>query len=186
MPRHDKSPPLWYLPGTRMRRPPLPVVLIAVLLLALGATAGVVMSPLRARAERFALARIAANPEVHGLTGSPEYDDEVRARTVFLVEAGVSFLHTHAEGLGPVVLLAASLVATAVPGRRRRGVLHALLAAGGLFPLGYLVYALAVLERGRDAGVAIAETWVLMPLGTAAILGLVGLVLAWDRRAPAS
>jgi hypothetical protein len=168
-----------------MRRPPLPVVLIAVLMLALGTTAGAVMSQLRAETQRFALARIAANPEAHGLAGAPEYDDEVRARTVFLAEAGLSFLHTHAEGLGPVILLAASLVATAVPGRRLRGLLHGLLGAGALFPLGYLVYALAVLERGRDEGVALAETWVLTPLGTAAILGLVGLVLAFDRREPA-
>ncbi|HXG04113.1 MAG TPA: hypothetical protein VNO23_11965 [Candidatus Binatia bacterium] len=168
-----------------MRRPPLPVVLIAVSMLALGTTAGAVMSQFRAETQRFALARIAANPAAHGLASAPEYDEEVRARTVFLAEAGLSFLHTHAEGLSPVVLLAASLVATAVPRRRLRAVLHGLLGVGALFPLGYLVYALAVLERGRDEGVALAETWVLTPLGTAAILGLVGLVLAFDRREPA-
>jgi hypothetical protein len=39
---------------------------------------------------------------VPGLTGAAEYDDEVRARTVFAAEAGLSFFHTHAEGLGVV------------------------------------------------------------------------------------
>jgi hypothetical protein len=115
---------------------------------------------------------------MHGLAGSAEYDDEVRAQTVFSVEAGLSFLHTHAEGLGLVVFFASTLVASVVRGRRARVPLYALLAVGGLFPLGYLVYTLAVLERGREAGVALAERWVLTPLGSAAILGLLGLAVA--------
>ena len=46
-----------------------------------------------------------------------------------------------------------------------------------MFPLGYLVYGVAVLEAGRDAGIELAERWVLTPLGSAAILGLIGLTL---------
>ena len=70
--------------------------------------------------------------------------------------------------------------------RALRGVLYALLTVGALFPLGYLVYAFAVLRLGRDAGVEFAETWVLTPLGSSAILGLIGLavVLASARGAP--
>jgi hypothetical protein len=52
-----------------------------------------------------------------------------------------------------------------------------LLTAAALFPLGYLAYALAALELGREAGVALAERYVLTPLGSAAILALV--TLAW-------
>jgi hypothetical protein len=55
--------------------------------------------------------------------------------------------------------------------------LYALLGAGGLFPCGYLVYALAVLEAGRDAGIELAEWWVLTPLGSAMILGLIALAV---------
>src|SRR5438034_8380662 len=80
-----------------MRRPPLVVVLIAVFVMALGETAGAVMSQMRPQTERYTLARVAGNPGVHGLTGSAEYDDEVRARAVFAVEAGLSFFHTHAD-----------------------------------------------------------------------------------------
>jgi hypothetical protein len=47
-----------------------------------------------------------------------------------------------------------------------------------LFPLGYLVYAIAVLERGRDEGIALAERWVLTPLGSAMIVALVVEVIA--------
>jgi len=165
----------------RVTRPPLVVVFVAVLLLALGASAGAVMGKLRPETERYARARVAANAPAHGLTGSAEYDDEVIARAVFSAEAGLSFFHTHAQGLPPIVLLAGTLVATCVPWRRCRGILQTLLAAGALFPLGYLVYALAVLEVGRDAGVALAERWVLTPLGSLVIVALLGLVTALAR-----
>ena len=154
-------------------------------MVALGQTAGAVMSQAGLQTARYVRARIAATAPAHGLAGSREYDDEVINRTVFTAEAGLSFLHLHAEGLGPVVLLAATLVATAVPRRRVRGVLYVLLSAGALFPLGFLLYAVAVPEIGRDAGVALAERFVLTPLGTAALVALVGLAV-FLRRPPAT
>lgn len=169
-----------------MRRPPLLLVLVAVVMLALGETAGALLSPLRPAVERYARARIAANAGAHGLTGSAEYDDEVRSRAVFAAEAGLSFFHTHAEGLAPVILLAGTIVASMVSGAVVRGVLQGLLTAGALFPLGYVVYALAALETGRDAGVSLAERYVLTPLGSAAILGLLALVLGLGRAARAA
>ena len=169
-----------------MRRPPLLLVLVAVVMLALGETAGALMSPLRPAVERYARARVAANAGAHGLTGSAEYDDEVRGRAVFTAEAGLSFFHTHAEGLAPVILLAGTIVASVVSGAAARILLHGLLTVGALFPLGYLVYALAALETGREAGVALAERYVLTPLGSAAILALVALVLVLGRAARAA
>jgi len=167
-----------------VKRPPLVVILVAVLVIALGETAGAAMARLRLPIQRFAAQRIDANRAAHGLSGSAEYDDEVRARTVFLSEAGLSFFHTHAEGLGLVLLFTGTLVASAVAGRRARGLLYLLLSLGALFPAGYLVYGLAVLELGRDAGVELAERWVLTGLGSLAILGLLGLgaALATGRR----
>jgi hypothetical protein len=149
-------------------------------MIALGESAGAVMSQFRPAVERYARARVAANPAAHGLAGSAEYDEEVRGRAVFTAEAGLSFLHTHAQGLGLVVLLTGTVAATVVRPRALRGVIHALLAVGGLFPLGYLAYGVAVLELGRDAGIEWAETWFLVPLGSAAIAGLaiLGAVLA--------
>jgi hypothetical protein len=163
-------------------RPPLIVVFVAIVVITLGELGGAVLSQLRPATARWAAARIAANPTVHGLTGSAEYDDAVRERTVFATEAGLSFFHTHAEGTGLVLFFAATLVASVVRPRAARAALYALLALGGLFPLGYLVYALAVLGLGRDSGIELAETWVLTPLGSAAIAGLIGLVLALARR----
>jgi len=165
-----------------VRRPPLGVVLVALLMLALGETAGAAMSRLKPEIQRYAAARIAANPAAHGFSGSAEYDDEVRDRAIFTAEAGLSFFHLHGEGVGLVLFFASALVAAVVPGRRARGVLYALLTLGGLFPLGYLVYGAAVLELGRDAGVELAEHWILTPLGVSAIAGLAGLALALARR----
>jgi len=164
-----------------VRRPPLVVVFVAVLIIALGETGGAAMSKLRPEIQRYAAARIAANTQAHGFSGSAEYDDEVRARAIFTAEAGLSFFHVHAEGVGLVLFFASTLVASAVPWRRARGALYLLLTLGGLFPLGYLVYGAAVLEVGRDAGIELAERWILTPLGIAAIAGLVGLLLVVAR-----
>jgi hypothetical protein len=159
-------------------RPPAALILVGVLMIALGETAGAALSLLRPQIARYARARVAANPQAHGLAGSAEYDVEVTRRAVFAAEAGLSFFHTHAEGLGLIVLLVGSVVAGSVPQRRARGALQALLAVGGLFPLGYLAYSLAVLEVGRDSGIETVEAYVLAPLGSAAIVALVGVVVA--------
>jgi hypothetical protein len=167
-------------------RPPLVVVFVAIVVIALGELGGAVLSQLRPATARWAAARIAANPQAHGLTGSAEYDDTIRERTVFAAEAGLSFFHTHAEGTGLVLFFAATLVASVVRRRTLRAVLYALLTVGALFPLGYLVYTLAVLQLGRESGIELAERWVLTPVGSAAIVGLLGLAWALGRRGAAA
>ena len=172
-------------PGDRfsvaVTRPPLVVVLVAVLVIALGELGGAALSQFRPATARFAAARVAANPQAHGLTGSVEYDEAVREQAVFATEAGLSFFHTHAEGTGLVLFFSSTLVAGVARRRVVRGTLYTLLTLGALFPLGYLVYAFAVLRFGRETGVEFAETWVLTPLGFAAILGLLGLAVSLAR-----
>jgi len=140
------------------------------------------MSQGKAGTERWAAARVAANAAAHGVSGSAEYDDEVRARAVYSAEAGLSFFHTHAEGLGLILFFTSTVVASAVPWRRARALLYALLGLGSLFPLGYLVYGVAALELGRDTGIALAETWILTPLGSATLAGVLGLAVALAAR----
>jgi hypothetical protein len=160
-----------------MRRPPLVVVFVGLVIIALGETAGAVMSQLRPQIIGYARARVAANPQAHGLAGSAEYDAEVTARAVYAAEAGLSFFHTHAQGLGPLVIFVSTVTAGVVRWRWARGALHALFALGAFFPLGYLAYSVAVLEGGRDAGIELVERYVLTPLGSAAIVGLVALAV---------
>lgn len=163
---------------TNVSRPPLVVILVAVVILALGETGGAAMSQLRPAIERYAAWRIEANRQAHGLSGSVEYDDEVRQRATYTAEAGLSFFHTHAEGMALVLFFASTLVASLVCGRTVRGLLYILLTVGALFPLGYLAYAMAALEHGREAGVELTQRWVLTPLGLSAMAGLIGLALA--------
>jgi hypothetical protein len=164
-----------------VKRPPLVVVFVAVLVLTLGELGGAALAQLRPAVARWVAARVVASPAVHGLSGSAEYDEDVRDRTVFSAEAGLSFFHTHAEGMGLVLFFTSTLVASLVTARALRAVLYALLTVGALFPLGYLAYALAVVELGRDTGIELAEAWLLTPLGTAALAGLLGLAVALAR-----
>ena len=99
-----------------MKRPPLVVVFVALVVIALGETAGAAMSQLRPQIARYAEARVAANPQAHGLAGSAEYDAEVSARAVYAAEAGLSFFHTHAMGLGALVILLSTVAASLVHG----------------------------------------------------------------------
>ena len=158
-----------------MRRPPLVVIFVGLVLIALGETAGALMSQLRPQITSYARARVAANPQAHGLAGSAEYDALVTAGAVYAAEAGLSFFHTHAQGLGPLVIFVGTVAASTVRWRLARGAVAALLGVGALFPLGYLVYSIAALEWGRDAGIEMAERYVLAPLGSAAVVGLVAL-----------
>jgi hypothetical protein len=75
------------------------------------------------------------------------------------------------------VIFTSTMAATVVPWPWARGAVHALLALGALFPAGYLAYSIAVIERGREAGIETAERYVLTPLGSAAIVGLLTLAV---------
>ena len=130
-----------------MRRPPLAVVLVAILMIALGETAGAAMSQLRPQIRALRAARVSANAPAHGLSGSAEYDEEVVARAVFTAEAGLSFFHTHAEGVGLVLFFASTLVASLRALAPARALLYTLLTLGGLFPAG-----LSRVRRRRAGG----------------------------------
>src|SRR5918996_2555886 len=155
-----------------MRRPPLALILLSVLLLALGTTAGAAMSMLAPEIQAYATERIFAARDVHYLSGSRDYDADVVADIVFSIEAGLSFLHTHAEGMGLVLLFASTVVASVVRRPRFRALLYGLLGLAFLFPIGYGVYSMLILFLGRDRGVALAEQFFLIPFGTSSIVGL--------------
>jgi hypothetical protein len=145
------------------------------LLLALGATGGALMSTLQPQIRQYATERVFAARAVHSLSGSRAYDADVVAEIVFTVEAGLSFFHTHGEGMGLILLFASTLVASlALPPKLRAG-LHWLLGFSALFPVGYLAYSALILLYGRDRGIALAERVLLIPSGSSAILALAGL-----------
>jgi hypothetical protein len=70
-------------------------VLVGLVVIALGETAGAVISSCaRDRRWRKARRRESRAPRPRG---SAEYDAEVTARAVYAAEAGLSFFHTHAR-----------------------------------------------------------------------------------------
>src|SRR5438046_4069209 len=103
------------------------------------------MSRFRPEIERYAAARVAANARVHGLSGSAEYDDEVRDRAVFSVGAGLSFFHTNDEGVRLILFFGSTLVAGVVPRRRTSEALYLAFTVVSLFPLGFIIYGADVL-----------------------------------------
>ena len=155
-----------------MKRPPLLVTFLAVFLIALATTGGAVMSAFRLPIQRSATEWILAAREIHNLSGSRQYDIDVVNEIVFTVEAGLSFFHTHGEGMGVVLLLASTVVSTLIARRRLRDGLNAVIGLSFLFPIGYLAYSAFILLFGKDRGVTLAEQWLLIPFGSSAILGL--------------
>jgi hypothetical protein len=156
-----------------MRRPPLVLTFLSVLLLALGTSGGAVMSVFRLPIQRYATERIVAARELHNLSGSRDYDVEVVSEIVFTIEAGLSFFHTHAEGMGVILLVSSTVVSSLIARRWLRHALNAVIGLSFFFPLGYLAWGAFILRYGRDAGVALAEQLLLIPFGSSAILGLV-------------
>lgn len=165
------------------RRPPLPVLFLCVTILALAETAGGFMGFYRKAISSWVAESVSRRPGVHGLTGSRDYDAELIPQIVFQSEAGLSFFHTHGEGMAVVVVAGGTIVASLVASRAWRGVLHLLLAAGAVFPLGFLASAWLTVTLGKDPGAEWAERWMLIPLGSAAIaaFALLALVLAAQR-----
>ncbi len=169
---------VWVTLEREMKRPPLVIVFLVVLLIALAETGGAAMSKLRPQIAQYAEAKIREAPGTHGLVGSAEYDTEVIGRTIFTIESGLSFFHTHGEGMGVVVLLASTLVASVVASAWWRRILYVLFGASALFPIGYLAHSAFVLWFGKETGIELAERYVLIPFGSAAILGLAFLAVA--------
>ena len=155
------------------RCPPLPVLFLSVLILALAETAGAVVGRYRGDINTWLTEAISRRPEVHGLTGSRDYDAELIPQIVFQSEAGLSFFHTHGEGMPLIVLAGGTIVSSLVASRRLRGLLHTLLAAGAVFPVGFLAYAGLIVPMGKDPAVEWAERWVLIPTGSAVIAAFV-------------
>lgn len=154
---------------TNWRRPPLPVLFLSVLILALAETAGALIGRSRGDINTWLTEAVRRRPAVHGLTGSRDYDSELIPDIVFWSEAGLSFFHTHGEGMALIVIAGGTVVSSLVAWRPLRGLLHILLAAGDVFPIGFLAYAGLIITMGKDPGMEWAERWILIPAGSAVI-----------------
>lgn len=152
---------------------------LSVLVLALAETGGALMGRYRGEINAWLSEAVQRRPDVHGLTGNRDYDAELVPEIVFQSEAGLSFFHTHGEGMALIVIAGGTIVSSLVASRALRGFLHLLLAAGIVFPLGFLGYAGLIIPLGKDPAVGWAERWILIPAGSAVMgaFALLALVL---------
>jgi hypothetical protein len=153
------------------RLPPLYSLLAAVLLIACAEVGGASMVQFKLELTRWARSVMLARPEVHGLVGVRDVDEQAIDEALVKFDAGLRLFHLHAEGMGLVIIATTMTAATLVRSDGARRTLVALLTVGGAgYPLGYLVWSALIPYRGIQGGKAVAEWMIWIPFGGATIV----------------
>ncbi len=114
-----------------------------------------------------------ARPEIHGLVGVRDVDEQIMDEALTRFDGGLRLFHMHAEGMGTIVILTTMVAATWAPTPGWRRTLVALLTVGGAgYPLGYLVWAGLIPLRGVEDGKRLAEWLVWIPFGGTTIVAM--------------
>lgn len=158
--------------GTPWRRPPLPIILACVILIALAEAGGGAMVKFKWPIANTARELMLGRPAVHGLVGVREVDEEVLDKLKQAIDAQLRLFHLHAEGMGVVILTGAMIVATLVPPSALRSWLYWLFGVGALYPLGYLAAPAFIIPWGLERGKQAAEYLFWIPFGGAVIVGM--------------
>jgi hypothetical protein len=168
------------VPPDAWRRPPLAVLLVAVLLIAAAEVGGASMVQFKVELTRWARSVMLARPATHGLVGVRDVDEQILDEALVKLDAGLRLFHMHAEGMGLVIIATTMVAGTLVVSAPSRRALVALLTVGGAgYPLGYLLWSALIPFHGIERGKAVAEWLVWIPFGGAAIVAtwwLTGLV----------
>ncbi len=159
------DPTLW-------RRPPLPLILACVVLIALAEAGGGAMVKFKWPIANAARELMLQRPAVHGLVGVREVDEEELDKLKQAIDAQLRLFHLHAEGMGAVLLLSAMVVATLVPASPLRRGLYWLLGLGVLYPVGYLAAPAFIIPLGLERGKQVAEYLFWIPFGGAVIVAM--------------
>ena len=157
----------------RWRLPPLPVLLVGVLVIALAEVGGGAMSQFKVELARWARGVMLARPAVHGLVGVRDVDEVILDEALFKFDAGLRLFHMHAEGMGIIIILAAMVAASVVGSSAMRRWIIVLITVGGAgYPLGYLLWSALIPFYGIATGRRVAEAAVWIPFGGAAIVAM--------------
>jgi hypothetical protein len=174
--------------GDGWQLPPIPVVLVAVLLIAWAEVGGAAMVRFKLELSRWVRSMMLSRPGVHGLVGVRDVDEQILDEALFRFDAGLRLFHLHAEGMGLVILGTTTVAVTLVTSTIARRALVVLLTAGGAgYPLGYLLWSALIPVYGIERGKSLAEWMVWIPFGGATIVamwwltGLLALQLARRR-----
>src|SRR2546422_2678391 len=155
------------------RLPPTPALLVALLLIACAEIGGASMVRFKLELARWARGTMLARPEIHGLVGVRDVDEQIMDEALTRFDGGLRLFHMHAEGMGTIVILTTMVAATWAPTPSWRRTLVALLTVGGAgYPLGYLVWAGLIPLRGVEDGKRLAEWLVWIPFGGTTIVAM--------------
>src|SRR5207245_2128394 len=153
------------------RLPPTPALLVALLLIACAEIGGAPRGRFKLALARWARGTMLARPEIHGLVGVRDVDEQIMDEALTRFDGGLRLFHMHAEGMGTIVILTTMVAATWAPTPGWRRTLVALLTVGGAgYPLGYLVWAGLIPLRGAEDRERLAGWLGWMPLGGTTIV----------------
>jgi hypothetical protein len=149
------------------------VLVVAVLLIAAAEVGGASMVRFKLELTRWARGTMLARPDVHGLVGVRDVDERILDEALVKFDAGLRLFHMHAEGMGLVIIVTTTVVATLVAAPAVRKALIALLTAGGAgYPVGYLAWSALIPYHGLERGKTLAEWLVWIPFGGATIVAM--------------
>lgn len=155
------------------RLPPLPVLLVGVALIACAEVGGGSMVQFKLELARWARGVMLARPQVHGLVGVRDVDEQILDEALVKFDAGLRLFHLHAEGMGTIIIVTTMVASTlARPPALRRAVILLVTVGGAVYPLGYLLWSGLIPFRGVAGGKAVAEWLVWIPFGGAAIVAM--------------
>lgn len=170
------------VPARAWRLPPLAVLLVGVALIAVAEVGGASMVQFKRELTRWARSVMLSRPAVHGLVGVRDVDEPIIDEALVKFDAGLRLFHMHAEGMGLVIIVAATVAVTLISSAAIARVIVALVTAGGAgYPLGYLLWSALIPFYGVEGGKTAAEWLVWIPFGGATIVAMWWLtgILAW-------
>src|SRR5947209_13276173 len=155
------------------RLPPTPARLVALLRVAWAGIGGASMVRFKLELARWARGTMLARPQIHGLVGVRDVDEQIMDEALTRFDGGLRLFHMHAEGMGTIIILTTMVAATWAPTAGARRALIAMLTVGGAgYPLGYLVWAGLIPLRGGEDGKRLAGWVVWMVFGGATIVAM--------------
>ena len=165
------------------RLPPIPVLLVGVALIACAEVGGGAMAQFKLELARWARDTMLARPQVHGLVGVRDVDEQILDEALVKLDAGLRLFHLHAEGLGTIIIVATMVATSLITRPALRKAIVVLITAGGAgYPLGYLLWSALIPFRGVERGKSLVEWLVWIPFGSAAIVAmwLLAGAIAWQ------
>ena len=154
-------------------RPPTFALVASLALLSVGVITGGLLMVFQDSIYAAARREIIKRPEVHRFAGTEIIDQARITEVADQSNTALRLLHTHALGVGTLVLVSAVLIANLPLAVWLQTALCALVSLGALYPIGWLLMAWFIPYLGVDALRPPVEMLIFLPFGAAIILGIV-------------